>query len=382
MPELQLITEIFQQRFDTQPQVVCDAPGRVNLIGDHTDYNDGFVLPAAINFGTYIAASKRDDNQVFAYAEDYGSELDRFSLDDIEFNAKQMWSNYLRGTVKLLQQHLSKKFGGINLIVTGNVPQGAGLSSSASFEIAILKAVVALYQLDLDGVKAALLAQRAENEFVGCNCGIMDQLISALGLEGHAMLLDCRSLTYKDAPIPSGMEIMVVNSNVTRGLVDSEYNLRRQQCEQVAEIAHVPALRDMDVHMLQEVRHSLTEIQYKRAHHVITENARTTAALEALVANDIGLLSKLMRESHYSLRDDFHVSTAELDGLVEIIDQVVGQNGGVRMTGGGFGGCVVALVPRSLVSAVIDAVTSQYPKRFRLTPDIYQCQASMGAFRL
>lgn len=380
MPDLQVLTKIFQQRFHSQPDVVCEAPGRVNLIGDHTDYNDGFVLPAAINFGTYIAASRRDDNQVIAYAEDYGSVLDRFSLDSIEFNTSQMWSNYLRGTLKLLQQH-HNEFGGINLIVTGNVPQGAGLSSSASFEIAILKAVVELYQFDIDGVKAALIAQRAENEFVGCNCGIMDQLISALGLDGHAMLLDCRSLTYRDAPIPSDLEILVVNSNVTRGLVDSEYNLRRQQCEQVAKIAGKPALRDMDLPMLEEVKQSLTRVQYKRAHHVISENTRTLAALDALSANDIGTLSQLMKESHYSLRDDFQVTTKELDGLVEIIDQVIGQSGGVRMTGGGFGGCVVALVPSTLKQLVIEAVNSQYPKRLGLSADIYQCQASMGAFR-
>lgn len=381
MSDLQVLTKIFQQRFHSHPDVVCEAPGRVNLIGDHTDYNDGFVLPAAINFGTYIAASRRDDKQVFAYAEDYGSVLDHFSLDSIEFNTSQMWSNYLRGTLKLLQQH-HNEFGGINLIVTGNVPQGAGLSSSASFEIAILKAVVALYQFNIDGVKAALIAQRAENEFVGCNCGIMDQLISALGLEGHAMLLDCRSLTYRDAPIPSDLAILVVNSNVTRGLVDSEYNLRRQQCEQVAEIAGKPALRDMDLSILEEVRQSLTEVQYKRARHVISENSRTVAALEALEANDIGALSQLMKGSHQSLRDDFQVTTKELDGLVEMIDQVIGKTGGVRMTGGGFGGCVVALVPSTSKQLVIEAVNSQYPKRFGLSADIYQCQASMGAFRL
>ena len=375
------LTSIFQQRFNCRPDVVCEAPGRVNLLGDHTDYNDGFVLPAAINFGTYIAASKRHDKQIFAYAEDYGSALDSFSLDDIAFNQNQMWSNYLRGTLKLLQRQ-GAEFGGINLIVTGNVPQGAGLSSSASFEIAILKTVCELYQLELDGVKAALLAQRAENEFVGCNCGIMDQLISALGLEGHAMLLDCRALTYSDAPIPAGMEIVVVNSNVRRGLVDSEYNQRRQECEQVAEIARKPALRDMSLQALDKVQKSLSDRQYRRARHVITENGRTLAALDAMAANDIGTLSHLMKQSHQSLRDDFDVSTKELDGLVEIIDQVIGNSGGVRMTGGGFGGCVVALVPISSVQLVIEAVQRQYPQRYGLTPDIYRCQASTGAFRV
>lgn len=374
------IASIFQQRFNSQPDVVCEAPGRVNLIGDHTDYNDGFVLPAAINFGTYIAASKRDDLQIFAYAEDLDSSLDTFSLDKIEFNQTQMWSNYLRGTLKLLQEQ-GIDFGGINLILTGTVPQGAGLSSSASFEIAILKTVCELYMLDLDGVKAAQLAQRAENEFVGCNCGIMDQLISALGLESHAMLLDCRALTYRDAPIPAGMEIVVVNSNVTRGLVDSEYNQRRQQCEQVAQIVGEKALRDISAQALDQARDRLSAVQYRRARHVITENTRTLAALEAMSANDISTLSRLMKESHHSLRDDFEVSTKELDGLVDIIDQVIGTSGGVRMTGGGFGGCVVALVPASSVQSVIEAVQSDYPQNYGFTPDIYLCQASTGAFR-
>jgi galactokinase len=380
MAYFQGLSDLFQQRFEHCPEVACEAPGRVNLIGDHTDYNDGFVLPAAINFGTAIVASKRNDNQVLAYAEDYGSESDCFDLDAIEFNSTQLWSNYLRGTLKELQEH-NLSFGGINLLVTGDVPQEAGLSSSASFEVAVLKTVCELYNLNLSGVKAAMIAQCAENDFVGCNCGIMDQLISAQGLDGHAMLLDCRELTYQDVPIPPGMEILVVNSNIARELVDSEYNLRRQQCEQVAQIACKPALRDMDLKDLEEMRQSLSEVQYKRARHVITENSRTLAAAEALSARNISVLSQLMRESHCSLRDDFQVTTVELDGLVEIIGQIIGDSGGVRMTGGGFGGCVVALVPSSTVESIIEAVNHHYPHRFGITPSIYQCQATMGAFR-
>jgi galactokinase len=247
--------------------------------------------------------------------------------------------------------------------------------------MAILKTIVDLYQLELEGVTAALLGQRAENEFVGCNCGIMDQLVSSLGLEGHAMLLDCRSLTYEDAPIPAGMVILVVNSNVQRGLVDSEYNARRQQCEEVVRVLDVRALRDVSLEQLNEAG-NLSEEQYRRARHVITENARTVAAMTAMQASDIKTLGSLMGQSHDSLRDDYEVTTKELDGLVSIIKGVIGDAGGVRMTGGGFGGCVVALIPADLESAVIAAVGVQYSPQFGLEAEVYRCMASTGAFRL
>lgn len=380
MDQAAIISQIFKQQFKCDPEVVCYAPGRVNLLGDHTDYNDGFVLPAAIDVGTTIAASRRDDSKVVAFAEGYSTEVDCFSLENITFSQTEMWRNYVRGTLKCLRE-TNSDFGGVNLAITGNVPQGAGLSSSASFEMAILKTIVDLYQLELEGVTAALLGQRAENEFVGCNCGIMDQLVSSLGLEGHAMLLDCRSLTYEDAPIPAGMVILVVNSNVQRGLVDSEYNARRQQCEEVARVLDVRALRDVSVEQLNEAE-NLSEEQYRRARHVITENARTVAAMTAMQASDIKTLGSLMGQSHDSLRDDYEVTTKELDGLVSIIKGVIGDAGGVRMTGGGFGGCVVALIPADLESAVIAAVGVQYSSQFGFEAEVYRCMASTGAFRL
>ena len=380
MDQAAIISQIFKQQFKCDPEVVCYAPGRVNLLGDHTDYNDGFVLPAAIDVGTTIAASRRDDSKVVAFAEGYSTEVDCFSLENITFSQTEMWRNYVRGTLKCLRE-TNSDFGGVNLAITGNVPQGAGLSSSASFEMAILKTIVDLYQLELEGVTAALLGQRAENEFVGCNCGIMDQLVSSLGLEGHAMLLDCRSLTYEDAPIPEGLVILVVNSNVQRGLVDSEYNARRQQCEEVARVLDVRALRDVSLEQLNEAE-NLSEEQYRRARHVITENARTVAAMTAMQASDIKTLGSLMGQSHDSLRDDYEVTTKELDGLASIIKGVIGDAGGVRMTGGGFGGCVVALIPADLESAVIAAVGVQYSSQFGLEAEVYRCMASTGAFRL
>ena len=380
MHQAEIIGQIFKQQFNVDPEVICYAPGRVNLLGDHTDYNDGFVLPAAIDVGTTIAASRRDDGQVVAFAEGYSAEVDCFSLENITFSHTEMWRNYVRGTLKYLRES-NRDFGGVNLAITGNVPQGAGLSSSASFEMAILKTIVDLYQLDLEGVAAALLGQRAENEFVGCNCGIMDQLVTSLGLEGHAMLLDCRSLTYEDAPIPKGMVILVVNSNVQRGLVDSEYNARRQQCEAVARILDAPALRDVTLGQLNDAAENLSEEQYRRARHVITENARTIEAMTAMQANDIKTLGSLMGQSHDSLRDDYEVTTKELDGLVSIIKNVIGDAGGVRMTGGGFGGCVVALIPADFEPAVIAAVGAQYSLQFGLEAEVYRCKASTGAFR-
>ena len=381
MSREQLVKDLYVQQFGTEPALVTHAPGRVNLIGDHTDYNDGFVLPAAIDFGTDISAAKRDDRTICVYAHDCDQQTVGFSLDDIQFDEQRMWVNYVAGTLKVLMDSFPD-IQGANMVVSGNVPQGAGLSSSASFEIAILKTFASLYGLELSGVEAALKGQKAENTFVGCNCGIMDQLISAMGQAQHAMLLDCRSLTFQDAPIPEDLSIFIVNSNVKRGLVDSEYNQRREQCEQVAEFFGVKALRDVTIEQLKSAKQDLEPILYQRAKHVVTENARTEAALQALKANDVSALSQLMKDSHNSLRDDFQVTTKEMDGLVEMIAQVLGNKGGVRMTGGGFGGCIVALTPTNLLDQLTELVERDYPSQFGLQPSIYVCTASQGAFRV
>lgn len=375
-----LAMSLYEQQFNGVAQVVCHAPGRVNLMGDHTDYNGGFVLPAAINFGTTIAASRREDNRVKVYAYDCDKQLNEFTLSHIKFDQQMMWSNYVKGTLAALIQKYPE-INGANIVVTGNVPQGAGLSSSASFEIAILKIFTRLYQLPLTGVMAAILGQKAENEFVGCNCGIMDQLISALGKKGHAMLLDCQSLTFEDAPIPKNLSLLIINSNVKRGLVDSEYNLRRQQCEQVAEHFGVKMLSDVSMDQLESEKSKIAPLLYKRARHVITENIRTKDMRYALKNNDMSVISAVMKASHQSLRDDFAVTTKEMDGLVAMIAEVLGDSGGVRMTGGGFGGCVIAMVPTSMIKQVKHVVESRYQKTFGLTASIYDCHASQGAFR-
>ncbi|KGJ88305.1 galactokinase [Colwellia psychrerythraea] len=375
-----LVQNLFKQQFQQSAEIVCHAPGRVNLIGDHTDYNDGFVLPAAINYGTIIGASAREDNLVKVYAHDCDQQTAEFSLSEIVFDQKMMWSNYVKGTLQaLLKKYPDIK--GANLVVTGNVPQGAGLSSSASFEIALLRVFTELYQLELNGVNAALIGQQAENDFVGCNCGIMDQLISAMGQKGHAMLLDCKDLSFEDAPIPDDLALFIVNSNVKRGLVDSAYNLRRQQCEAVAKHFGVSALRDVTIEQLNAAQDKIEPELFKRARHVVSENARAVTTLKALKNNDMTTISAAMKASHNSLRDDFEVTTKEMDGLVAMIDKVLGGEGGVRMTGGGFGGCVVALVPTALLEKVEAVVINNYENEFGLKPSIYHCSATQGAFR-
>ncbi|OJF70089.1 galactokinase [Alteromonas sp. V450] len=375
----QVLSSTFEAHYGNEPTLIAHAPGRVNIIGEHTDYNEGFVFPAAINFGTWVAATKRDDNDIVVTAMDYENQQNQFSLSDINYDEEQGWANYVRGVVKVLKDAIPA-VGGANLLVTGNVPQGAGLSSSASFEVAILKALSTLYALPLDGVQAALLGQKAENTFVGCSCGIMDQLISAMGNEGMAMLLDCQSLAIEHSPLPDSHQIVIINSNVKRGLVDSEYNLRRQQCEQGASLLGVSSLREATIEMLEEAKAHMPEVVYRRAKHIITENARTLAASQALKSGDIETVSDAMAQSHVSMRDDFEITVPPIDYLVEIIGEVLGKSGGVRMTGGGFGGCVVALVPTDKVDAVKQVVADKYFDETGYTADIYVCTATQGAF--
>ena len=376
----QSLSDGFIEIFDCKPDIISTAPGRVNLIGDHTDYNQGFVLPAAIHMRTTIAVRRRVDREVHTFAQGFAKSLDQFPLDNIETCSKETWPNYIRGTIKYLQ-YVSKNFSGVNILISGDIPQGAGLSSSASLEIALLRAISELYQLNIKGIEAALIGQKAENAFVGCNCGIMDQLVVALGLQGNAMLLDCIDLSYKDIPIPEGSTILVVNSNIKRELVDSEYNARRKQCESVAKFLNVSSLRDLDIQNLYEAKDLLSDELFRRARHVITENRRTIDAAKAMENNDLKLLGQLMAESHASLRDDYEVSTDELDFLVDIISAKLGGAVGVRMTGGGFGGCVVSIMPKEKIPSVISLVKTHYSKFSGIEADFYQCTASSGAFR-
>ncbi|OIQ25689.1 galactokinase [uncultured Vibrio sp.] len=361
------------------PTHIVQAPGRVNLIGEHTDYNDGFVLPCAINYQTVVAAAKRHDNVVRVISVDYGNQLDEFDLTaEIEFQQDKMWSNYIRGVVKCLRLR-GYEFKGADISVSGNVPQGAGLSSSAALEVVIGQTFKELYQLDISQAEIALNGQQAENEFVGCNCGIMDQMVSAQGRENHAMLLDCRSLETTAVSMPEEMVVVIINSNKQRGLVDSEYNTRREQCEQAAQQFKVKALRDVTLDQFLANKDRLDETVAKRARHIITENARTLEAAKALESGDIKRMGVLMQESHASMRDDFEITVKEIDLLVDIVKEALGEEGGVRMTGGGFGGCIVALVPPTKVDDVRQAVASQYQAATGLKESVYVCQAVRGA---
>lgn len=374
--------QAFEDQFGYKPDTIVQAPGRVNLIGEHTDYNDGFVLPCAINYETVISCHKRSDNLVRVIAVDYNNEQDQFLLDSsIEKHPNYQWANYVRGVIQYIVKY-SKDIRGVDLAISGNVPQGAGLSSSASLEVAIGKMFQVLYDLPFDGKKIALIGQEAENKYVGCNCGIMDQLISALGQAQHALLIDCRSLEALPISIPKDLAVVIINSNIKRGLVDSEYNTRRKQCEAAAKALGVNALRDASLVDLLQIKSSLDPLVFKRAHHVITENERTLKAAYALANGDYPLLSKLMAESHNSMRDDFEITVPAIDYLVKIIQDVIGNEGGVRMTGGGFGGCVVALVPKNKVDEVKDVVSQNYHKKFNIKEDFYICQPSEGAHKL
>ncbi|WP_305842631.1 galactokinase [Photobacterium leiognathi] len=365
-----------------QPSHLIQAPGRVNLIGEHTDYNDGFVLPCAINYQTVVAAAPRTDNIIRVVSVDYDNATDEFDLTQaIEFQQDKMWANYIRGVVKCLLER-GFTFTGADIAVTGNVPQGAGLSSSAALEVVIGQTFKVLYNLEISQADIALNGQQAENQFVGCNCGIMDQMISAEGRENHAMLLDCRSLETQAVSMPEDMAVVIINSNKKRGLVDSEYNTRRQQCEEAARIFGVKALRDVTIEQFNAKAHELDELVAKRARHVLTENDRTVEAATALRNHDMKRMAELMAQSHASMRDDFEITVFEVDTLVEIVKDVIGEQGGVRMTGGGFGGCIVALVPPTLVDDVKAAVEAKYQAATGLKESIYVCQAKDGAGKI
>jgi galactokinase len=370
----------FERAFGHAPAHLVQAPGRVNLIGEHTDYNDGFVLPCAIDYGTVIAARARDDMLVRVVAADYKGEVDEFRLDEpIAARKDALWPNYVRGVARHLIEH-GLPLRGADLALAGNVPQGAGLSSSASLEVAVAQAFKTLFGFSsLSPTDMALIAQRAENLFVGCNCGIMDQLISARGEADHALLIDCRSLQSLAVPLPDGAVVMIVDSRVQRGLVESEYNTRREQCEAAARHLRVPALRDATAETLTVRGSDLDPVVRCRARHIVTENQRTLDAAEALANADLHRMGELMAQSHASMRDDFEITVPAIDRLVDILQRAIGREGGARMTGGGFGGCVVALLPAMLVPAAHAAVEAHYRAPSGERGVVYVCRPSAGA---
>ena len=337
------------------------------------------MLPCAIDYQAIVAAARRDDNIVRVVAVDYNNEISEFDITQpLEFDQQCMWVNYVRGVIKYLLER-GYVLGGADIVISGNVPQGAGLSSSAALEVVIGQTFKALFDLTISQQEIALNGQQAENQFVGCNCGIMDQLISAEGEQNHALLIDCRSLETTAVAMPEDMAVVIINSNKKRGLVDSEYNTRRAQCEQAAAFFGVPALRDVTLATFIAHETELDPMVAKRARHVITENMRTEQAAIALSNGNMTLLAELMAESHASMRDDFDITVPEIDTLVDMVKGVIGDQSGVRMTGGGFGGCIVALVPPTLVDAITAEVNAKYQVATGLQATIYVCKAMTGA---
>ncbi len=373
----------FTRRFEQSPTMVAVGPGRVNLIGEHTDYNDGFVLPVAIKRDIRIALRPREDRQVKVYSLEYDDWYE-FSLDDLRYNQELLWTNYVQGVAWSLQE-LGIPLRGFDGVISGNVPRASGLSSSAALEVATATAFLAASgQSDaLTGVQIARAAQRAENEFVGVNCGIMDQFISVLGQEGHALLIDCRSLEYELIPVPKEAALVIGNTKASRSLANSAYNERRRQCEEGVALLQkvlpdIRALRDVSSEQLEEHKALLPPVIYRRCRHVVTENERVLQTIEALAANNLTTAGELMNESHTSLRDDYEVSSPALDAMVQAMRSGSGCYG-ARLTGAGFGGCAVALVKPGSEQEVADAIYEKYPKATNIWPEVYISQAGPGA---
>ena len=375
------VTRAFADRYRAAPALVVRAPGRVNLIGEHTDYNDGFVLPMAIERAMWLAVRPRSDARVVATSLDFGGETEAFELTDLAPPPAKPrlggWVEYLKGTAWALQS-AGLAVRGFEGVVAGDVPIGAGLSSSAALEIAVARAFVALSAGDWQAGQMALLAQRAENHWVGVKCGIMDQLISAAAVEDCALLIDCRSMEISPAPLPPAVAIAVLDTGTRRGLVDSAYNERRMQCEAAARHFGAKALRDVTAEELAARASELDSTTLRRARHVVSENERTLAAAEAMRRGDAQALGRLMNESHESLRNDFEVTSHALDVMVECARSASGCLG-ARMTGAGFGGCAVALVAESRAEQFVKEVTARYADATNLAAQIYCSRPAAGA---
>ena len=380
MTPQQISQQKFTEHYGYNAEQTVFAPGRVNIIGEHTDYNDGFVMPCAINYGMAVSFAKRNDSIWRVYAIDI-NEQDEFDLSQDFTQSEHKWANYVRGVVKYVQEQCPDFKQGADLVMTSDVPMSSGLSSSAALEISIGKTCQVLDNLPLSLAQIALIGQKAENKFVGANCGNMDQLTSALGQKDHLIMIDCRSLDIAPTPVPQGYSIAIINSNVKHDLVTGEYNSRRQECEQAAKFFGVKALRDVtpeQFHARENELKAESELAYKRAKHVVYEDQRVLDAVVALKANDMVKLGQLMGESHDSMRDDFEITIPEIDYLVELAQVAIGKNGGARMTGGGFGGCIVCLVPNEKVEALRQLIADNYEKQTGIKETFYLCTASDG----
>lgn len=369
--------------FGRPARFVARAPGRVNLIGEHTDYNDGFVLPMAIDREVTLVGAPREDRVVRVHSLNFDETL-TFGLDFIPREAAGRWGNYVRGVAAVLRD-AAFALTGFDAVLKGDVPMGSGLSSSAAIELATLMAFKAAGEaagrpLDarLDGELAARLAQRAEQRYTGVQCGIMDQFIATLGVEGHALKIDCLDLTHEAVPMPAGARIVVIDTGASRALAASAYNTRRAECEAGAALFRAQTLRDVRYADFVARREGAEGPVMLRVGHVLLENQRVLDAVEALKRGDLEELGLLMSHSHQSLRDLYEVSSDALDAAVDIAEGVEGVYG-ARMTGAGFGGCAIALTREDAVDALREAIEAQYPQRTGLTPKVFVCRANAGA---
>jgi len=371
----QKVLNFFKDHFGHAPDYLVRAPGRVNLIGEHTDYNDGFVLPIALNRATWIALSPHDSQEVHLKSLDFDESV-TVPLHQ-KLNQDRGWQEYLKGVVNIMSRE-KMMLKGWHGVVAGDVPIGAGLSSSASLELALAKAFAVAGDWKWEPQKMARLCQKAENEWVGMNCGIMDQTISALGQKGHALFLDCRSLETKQVALPDSLDVAVMDTGTRHKLVDSAYNERRSQCEEAAAFFEVVALRDLSLEKLLASEKELDPLVFRRARHVVCENDRVLNFINALEGGMHEKAGQLMNESHASLRNDFEVSSEALDLITNCARQTPGCYG-ARMTGGGFGGCGVALVDSSKSKEFSEAVETGYKASGGKNGMIYICSASEGA---
>ena len=377
------LAEAFRSLYGGQPRIYR-APGRVNLIGEHTDYNEGFVMPAAIDFSTSVAIDTRDDRRIVIRSENF-SETAELDLDQPPPRGRGHWSDYPFGVAVKLEE-AGQPLRGANMLVRGEVPIGSGLSSSAAIEVATGFALLDIAGAQVDRLELAKLCRQAENEFVGMRCGLMDQFISCFGKARHALMLDCRSLDYRLLPLPDKVKLVVCNTMVKHELAASEYNARRAECEEAVrllarELPGVRSLRDVSIADLDRLADELPEVIRKRSRHVVSENARVVAAAAALQREDLKTFGELMRESHRSLRDDYEVSCEELDLMVDIANGAEGVFG-ARMTGGGFGGCTVNLVRSESVESFKGVVAKDYAQATGREPEIYVCSPAQGAERV
>lgn len=372
------IARAFRTHFDASPELIVRSPGRVNLIGEHTDYNDGFVFPMAIERASWIALRPRRDRKVILHSLEHDEVLE---LDLDGFRRENMsWREYPKGVAHVLQQ-AGHRLTGWEGIGCCDVPMGAGLSSSASFELAVARAFTEVAGVAWDGRAMALACQKAENEWVGVQCGIMDQLISALGREGHALFVDCRSLDVVPAALPPGTAVLILDTATRRGLVESAYNERRAQCRQAAGHFGVTALRDVSTEQFTARADELDAVIRRRARHVVFENQRTCDALAAMQRGDAAALGTLMDESHASLRDDFEVTNEALNTMVALVSREPGCFG-ARMTGAGFGGCAVALVEAERAEELARRAGGAYEKATGKKPALYVSAPAEGTSRV